>query len=74
MVQAINPRTGSSFGPDFVDTSESEVKALVTKSLAAFELWSSASHGVRADVLDSVAAALDSRVVELVEIADLDGG
>lgn len=74
MVQAINPRTGSSFGPDFVDTSESEVKALVTKSLAAFELWSSASHGVRADLLDSVAAALDSRVVELVEIADLETG
>lgn len=74
MVQAINPRTGSSFGPDFVDTSESEVKALVTKSLTAFELWSSASHGVRADVLDSIATALDSRVVELVEIADLETG
>lgn len=39
MVQAINPRTGSSFGPDFMDTSASEVEVLVTKSLAAFELW-----------------------------------
>lgn len=74
MVQAINPRTGSSFGPEFTDTSTEEVELLVAKSLAAFELWSSAPHLVRADVLESVASAIDSHVVELVEIADLETG
>ena len=74
MVQAINPRTGSSFGPEFVDTSATEVKTVVTKSLAAFELWSSASHEARADVLELVATAIDSQVAELVEIADLETG
>lgn len=74
MVQAVNPLTGTSFGPDFADTSSSEVDAIVGKSLIAFKTWSSASHATRADVLDLVAVAIDSQVASLVEIANLETG
>ena len=74
MVQSVNPRTGTTFGPNFADTSASEVDAIVGKSLVAFESWSSASHASRADVLEAVAASIDSQVADLVGIADLETG
>jgi NADP-dependent aldehyde dehydrogenase len=74
MVQAVNPRTGASFGPDFADTSAAEIDVILTQSLTAFERWSSASCAVRADVLDSVAVSIDSQAASLVEIADLETG
>ncbi len=74
MVQSINPRTGTLFGPIFADTSATEVDSLIGRSRAAFALWSTISPGSRADVLDAVAQAIDSHTEELAGIADLETG
>jgi len=74
MVQSINPRTGTAFGPIFADTSEAEVESLIERSLASFTNWSSATPAKRAETLESLSNAIDSHTQELVEIADLETG
>ncbi len=74
MVQSINPRTGAAFGPNFEDTSISEVDSIIKKSRNAFEGWSSISHSKRAEILELVADGIDSNATALVEVADLETG
>ncbi len=72
--QSINPRTGETFGPLFEDTSHEEIEAIIDGARTGLHRWSTASVAKRADVLDSIANALDDNVAELVEMADLETG
>lgn len=72
--QSINPRTGQTFGPVFVDTSLSEIRTIIEQAKAGFRAWSTAPMAMRVKALNGIADALDNNVTELVEIADLETG
>lgn len=74
MVQSINPRTGTAFGPIFSDTSEADVDSLISRSLTAFTKWSRTSPAKRAEILETLSHAIDSHTEDLVEMADLETG
>ncbi len=74
MVQSINPRTGASFGPEYPDSTMTEVDSNIAKSEKAFSKWSTTTSFKRAEVLEAVAGEIDAASATLVEIADLETG
>lgn len=72
--QSINPRTGQTFGPVFVDTSLDEIEAIIKQAKVGFDTWSTASIAKRVETLHAIADAIDNNLTTLVEIADLETG
>ncbi|GLZ34135.1 aldehyde dehydrogenase [Lentzea sp. NBRC 105346] len=70
VVQGFNPRTGEPFGDGVPKTSDSEVDRIASAAAAAFGPWSSLPATERADVLDSLADALDASSELLITTAD----
>jgi NADP-dependent aldehyde dehydrogenase len=68
MIQGFNPRTGQPAGEPVAEASDADVDAIVAAAVAAFGEWAASQR--RAEALEAVAHALDSRVGDLVAIAD----
>lgn len=71
---SVDPRNGESFGPDIADTTVAELAALVAAAANVAGYWRRAPGSKRAQVLRTVAAALDSAAETLVELADRESG
>lgn len=65
-----NPRTGDTQTLDLVDTTAEEVAQAAKASRAAWNTYGRASHATRAQVLHTIADALDAHVDDVVAIAD----
>src|SRR6266699_4003904 len=68
MIQGFDPRTGEPVGEPVAETTDAEVDAAVAAAAAAAPAW--AASGRRAEALEAVADALDTRAGELAAIAD----
>lgn len=65
-----NPRTGDTLTLELTDTTTEEVADAARASRAAWEGYRQYSHEARAEVLATIADALDNHVDEVVAIAD----
>lgn len=70
MVHAIDPRTARPLEPEIPDTTVDGVADSVAAARAAGESWRRLGAGERADVLESVAAAIEAAADELWVLAD----
>jgi len=68
MIQGFDPRTGEPAGEPVPETTDAEVDAIVAAAVAAAPAW--AAFPRRAEALEAVADALDTRAGELAAIAD----
>jgi NADP-dependent aldehyde dehydrogenase len=68
MIQGFDPRTGEPAGEPVAETTDAGVDAIVAAAVAAFPAW--AVFPRRAEALEAVADALDTRAGELAAIAD----
>ena len=66
----INPRTGASQELELSDHSDTEVLEIAERSAETWRSFRNAQAARRARVLNVIADALDSRIVELAELAD----
>ena len=69
-VQSFDPRTGSPVGDAVPASSAADVDGVVKAAAAALPAWSGLPSARRAEVVDSLAAALDAATDELVAMAD----
>ena len=68
MIQGFDPRTGEPAGEPVAETTDAGVDAIVAAAVAAFSAWAVSPR--RAEALEAVADALDTRAGELAAIAD----
>jgi NADP-dependent aldehyde dehydrogenase len=69
-VQGFDPRTGSPAGEPVAATGLAEVDRIATAAAATLPVWSGLPSARRAEVLDSLADALEKLTDELVAMAD----
>jgi NADP-dependent aldehyde dehydrogenase len=69
-VQGYDPRTGSPVGAAVPATSPEEVNRIASTAAATLPVWSGLPAARRAEVLDSLADALDKAIDDLVAMAD----
>lgn len=72
--QSVDPRTGKSFGPEFPDTSPTDLDQLIGLASAAAGAWEATPAKQKTTVLRALADALDAASVELVALADRETG
>ena len=72
MIQGYDPRTGSPAGQPVAETTQAELDAVVSAAVAAAGDWAATAPGVRAGMLEAVAAALAAHAAELAELADVE--
>jgi NADP-dependent aldehyde dehydrogenase len=72
--QSINPRTGQTFGPIFMDSPSHDIESIIEQGKGGFKAWSAASLARRANTMNAIADAIDKHLDALVEIADLETG
>jgi NADP-dependent aldehyde dehydrogenase len=70
MIQAYNPRTGQPTGEPVPETTDTQLDSLVRRAAEAFPAWSGESPQRRAEVLETIADALDANTDALVTVAD----
>jgi len=69
-IRSVNPRTGAAFGPEFVDTTKSEMEAVLDAAVASARPWAATARVVRAQALEAIADRLDADGDALAELAD----
>ncbi|CAB4656697.1 unannotated protein [freshwater metagenome] len=72
--QSVNPRTGEKFGPVFAATTPQAMDSLIAQSVSAYKVWSHVKAAERGKILLALAQAIDDRLQDLVDIADLETG
>ncbi len=72
--QSYDPRTGLAFGPVLPDTTHDDLAVLLDAATVAAPGWAAADGDARAELLRSIADALDADEAALVEIADRETG
>jgi NADP-dependent aldehyde dehydrogenase len=68
--QSIDPRTGQEFGPLLADSDDQQVRVTCREAERAAPLWGSLMPRRRAEVLESLADALDASASALVPLAE----
>jgi NADP-dependent aldehyde dehydrogenase len=70
MLQSIDPKSGSAFGEPLAESTAADIDAMVAASVAAFERWPTSAGAARAQLLRTIATALEAQRDSLVALAD----